>query len=135
MKIGANYLGDKRCEFVVWAPFLEKVVLSIISLTGTNDSPLLIPMDKGYDGYWKKVVENISPGTLYLYRIGEGWDRPDPASHYQPGGVHNPSQVVDHKSFKWEDNSWRGIALSQMIIYEIHTGTFTPEGTFESIIP
>ncbi len=135
MNIGANYLGKEGCEFVVWAPFLKKVELKIIPPVGTiHEMPLHI-MEKDDNGYWKRVVEDIPPGALYFYRLEEEKDRPDPASYFQPQGVHGPSQVVDHKSFNWNEGGWSGIPLSQMIIYEIHVGTFTPEGNFISIIP
>lgn len=136
MKIGANYLGNKRCEFVVWAPFLKRVELRLTAPVWSNHGwPPHIPMEKDDNGYWKKVVENISPGALYFYRLEEERNRPDPASHFQPQGVHGPSQVVNHRLFNWQDDGWKGIPLSQMIIYEIHVGTFTPEGKFISIIP
>ena len=60
---------------------------------------------------------------------------PDPVSRWQPEGVHGPSRIVDAASFPWSDQDWRGIPLEDYLIYELHTGTFTPEGTFESIIP
>ncbi|HEX3034753.1 MAG TPA: malto-oligosyltrehalose trehalohydrolase [Thermodesulfobacteriota bacterium] len=130
MRIGANYLGDKGCEFVVWAPLLNKVELKIIS-----PEERTVPMDRDRFGYWNAVIEDISPGTLYLYRLGSDKERPDPASYFQPSGVHEHSQVVDHNSFEWKDETWRGMHLSRLIIYELHVGTFTPEGTFESVIP
>ena len=92
-------------------------------------------MEKIEDGYWRASVEDLSPESLYMYRLEQERNHPDPASYYQPKGVHNPSQVIDHDSIHWEDNDWRGIHLSQMIIYELHTGTFTSEGTFDAIIP
>ncbi|MGH7790989.1 MAG: alpha-amylase family glycosyl hydrolase, partial [Thermodesulfobacteriota bacterium] len=136
MKIGANYSGDSKCEFVVWAPFLEKVELMIIPSVGARHVvSLLVPMEKDKSGYWRTIVTGVSPETLYLYRLEGEKERPDPSSHSQPDGVHKPSQVVDHRSFKWADENWKGIRLSQFIIYELHVGTFTPRGTFEAIIP
>jgi len=69
-----------------------------------------------------------------MYRLNGKQDRPDPASHFQPDGVHKPSQVVDHGAFPWEDDRWKVMPLVDMIMYEIHVGTFSPEGTFEGII-
>jgi maltooligosyltrehalose trehalohydrolase len=129
MKIGANYIDRGRCEFVVWAPFLDSVRLKIV-----YPEHRVLQMEKNSEGYWKKVVEGVFPGNLYFYYLNNQTERPDPASHYQPQGVHGPSQIIDHNSFHWEDEKWRGIALSEMIIYELHVGTYTPEGTFESII-
>ena len=129
MKIGAHYLGCGRCEFTVWAPFLKEVALKIVS-----PQEKIISMEKGGKGYWKITVGDTSDKTRYLYRLNGEKERPDPASHFQPEGVHGPSQVIDHDSFRWEDSEWNGIPISAMIIYELHTGTFTPEGTFEAII-
>jgi maltooligosyltrehalose trehalohydrolase len=130
MTIGANYIGKGRCEFTVWAPFLNKVDLKIVL-----PEKLVLPLKKEEKGYWKGVVEGVFPGALYLYCLDSKRDRPDPASQFQPEGVHGPSQIIDHGSFKWEDREWRGISLSEMIMYELHIGTFTPEGTFDAIIP
>ncbi|MCP8304817.1 MAG: malto-oligosyltrehalose trehalohydrolase [archaeon] len=131
MEIGARYSSDGICEFAVWAPRRKKASIKI-NAGGRGD---LIPMKKDYKGYWKVVLENIRPGMRYCYRLDDGRDRPDPASHFQPEGIHGPSCVVDHSSFRWDDRGGRGTDLSDMIIYELHVGAFTPEGTFESIIP
>lgn len=128
MKIGSNYLGNGQCEFRVWAPFRDSVAVHIVS---PHDQ--VIPLQKDEWGYWQETVK-ADPGTLYVYQLDGSLERPDPASHYQPEGVHGSSQVVDHH-FDWADNSWQGIPLKDLIIYELHVGTFTPEGTFESIIP
>lgn len=130
MKIGSNYLGDGRCEFTVWAPYRKEVAVEIIS-----PEERLIPMEQDEEGYWKVTAEGIKPETLYFYQLDGSLERPDPASHFQPEGVHGPSQVVDHHRMKWADAGWSGIPLEEMIIYELHVGTFTPEGTFEGIIP
>ncbi|MFH1258690.1 MAG: malto-oligosyltrehalose trehalohydrolase [Elusimicrobiota bacterium] len=129
-KIGADYLGDGKCEFTVWAPFLKGVALKIVS-----SGKRLVPMERDEKGYWQVLAENVYPGTKYLYQLDGSIDRPDPASSCQPEGVHAFSQVVDHQAFKWEDNNWLGIALPEMVIYELHIGTFTPEGAFAAVIP
>jgi maltooligosyltrehalose trehalohydrolase len=85
-------------------------------------------------GYYHAVVEGISAGALYRYRLDNEKERPDPASRYQPQGVHGPSQVVDHR-FGWSDSDWRGLPLEKYVFYELHTGTFTPQGDFEAIVP
>jgi maltooligosyltrehalose trehalohydrolase len=76
----------------------------------------------------------VEPCTLYFYRFGGRKERPDPASRFQPQGVHGPSQVVN-PNFSWGDDSWSGLSLNEYIIYELHVGTFTPDGTFPAIIP
>lgn len=130
MKIGANYLGDSKCEFRVWAPFLKDVKLKFIA---PKKKPL--PMQKDANGYWQVRAEGIAPGTQYFFDLNDTVDRPDPASHFQPQGVHGPSEVVDHHSFQWTDSDWRNIPLDQLIIYELHVGVFSRTGTFEAIIP
>lgn len=137
MRIGANYIGDGVCEFTVWAPLLNSVELKIVSHEERRrvQSPGFLPMERDESGYWRTVIGDASPQTLYLYRLDGEKERPDPASHFQPYGVHSPSQVVDHGSFIWEDGGWMGIDISRMIIYELHIGTFTEEGTFDAVIP
>jgi len=127
---GANYHGSGRCTFTVWAPFLNRVDLKIVS-----PAERLCPMERDSAGYWKAELNNISPGTRYLYRLDDEQDRPDPASRSQPDGVHGPSEVIDPCGFSWTDAAWKGVALRDYIIYELHTGVFTREGTFEAIIP
>jgi maltooligosyltrehalose trehalohydrolase len=90
------------------------------------------PMSKDEFGYWKTEVKNIAAGSLYKFVI-DGQEFPDPASISQPSGVHEKSQVLDRK-FQWTDMSWQGIALENMIIYELHVGTFSPAGTFDGAI-
>jgi len=89
------------------------------------------PADKGY--FWC-ILEGIGPGALYSYRFENGTERPDPASKNQPQGVHGPSEVCS-ESFTWTDSEWHGLPLREMLIYEVHVGTFTPQGSFEAIIP
>ncbi|MEW6570828.1 MAG: malto-oligosyltrehalose trehalohydrolase [Nitrospirota bacterium] len=129
MHVGAYYTGDGKCGFSVWAPFRERIAVKIVS-----PEEKIIPMEKDKRGYWKISTEGVYPDALYFYYLDGEIERPDPASHWQPQGVHGPSQVVDHNAFNWEDNNWRGIPLSEMIMYELHVGTFTPEGTFNAII-
>lgn len=129
MRIGSNYLGNGRCEFTLWAPKLNAIAVQIVA------PPHLIPMQQRESGYWSAKAEDIEPGTLYFYKLEGDVERPDPASHFQPQGVHEPSAVVDHSTMNWTDAQWSGIPLEEMIIYELHVGTFTPEGTFEAIIP
>jgi maltooligosyltrehalose trehalohydrolase len=129
MKTGATYLGNGRCQFVVWAPLLDQVALKIV-----GPQPRLILLGKDDFGYWQAVAEDIHPGTRYLYAIGEGVERPDPASSSQPEGVHGPSAVIDHRDFEWQDGGWRGVPPEELIIYELHIGTFTQEGSFGAVI-
>jgi maltooligosyltrehalose trehalohydrolase len=129
VKIGNRYSGSGQCEFLVWAPFLRKVAVSIVS-----PEEMTLPMKQTERGYWKATAGNAYPGTRYFYQLDDERERPDPASHFQPEGVHGPSEVVDHSSFEWEDRDWKGIPLAEMIMYEVHIGTFTPDGTFAAVI-
>ena len=125
---GAAYLGEGRCQFCVWAPLLRRVEVHIVS-----PPERIFPLHEE-GGYYCGVIEKIKPGSLYFYRLDGQKERPDPASRYQPQGVHGPSQVMD-LSFPWKDPFWPGLCPQDYIIYELHVGTFTPEGTFESVIP
>jgi maltooligosyltrehalose trehalohydrolase len=86
-------------------------------------------MRKDERGFWQATVEGVEPGAKYYYILDGDRERPDPASHFQPQGVHGPSQVVDHRAFRWSDDAWAGVPPEAMIIYELHIGAFTPEGT------
>ncbi len=130
MKTGANYQGNGRCTFTFWAPLVEKASVHIVA-----PDEKYLDMQKREDGYFYIEAQNISPGTQYFYRIDGDKDRPDPATYFQPHGLHKASQVIDHSTYQWKDTSWKGVPLKEMIIYELHVGTFTPEGTFRSIIP
>src|SRR5690349_17404419 len=98
MRTGATYLGNARCQIVVWAPLLDQLTLKIVGAESRT-----VPLRKDDRGYWQAIVEGIEPDARYLYVIGEGIERPDPASHAQPGGVHKASAVVDHRRFEWRD--------------------------------
>ncbi|WP_266367120.1 malto-oligosyltrehalose trehalohydrolase [Tellurirhabdus rosea] len=128
--IGAEYLGDGRCVFTVWAPLKKKMVLHLI-----QPKEQKLPMERADFGYFRLEMTGVEPGTRYFFRPDDEEDFPDPASQYQPDGVHGPSAVVDHGAFAWQDSAWRGIPFRNLILYELHVGTFTPEGTFEAIIP
>jgi maltooligosyltrehalose trehalohydrolase len=130
IKIGARYAGEGDCEFIVWAPQAHSVAVKLLS-----PKIGMIPMERDEWGYWRANVEGITPDARYLYRINNDEDRPDPASHFQPLGVHGPSAVVAHNEFAWSDRDWTGVPQERLVIYELHTGVFTPEGTFDAIIP
>jgi maltooligosyltrehalose trehalohydrolase len=127
MMVGSRYLGDGKCTFCVWAPLWESVDVRLL-----RPKEVVVPMKRLPFGYWTADVEGVYGYARYLYRLGGEVERPDPASHFQPQGVHGPSQVVDHKDFNWDDEDWRGIPLEEMILYELHVGTFTRQGTFAS---
>jgi len=123
--LGAQ-LTKRGCEFVVWAP--ESSSVSVIAKT--NDISLQLKPEK--DGYFTGYSADIGAGTLYFYQLDDGKQYPDPCSRYQPEGPHGPSMVVDTTAMHWHDEDWRGITLARQILYELHVGTFTPEGTFDA---
>ena len=127
--IGARCLAGNRCSFMVWAKNASAVDLRLL-----GSSERIVPLVNVGDGYFRAEVENVRPGALYFYRLNHATERPDPASRFQPEGVHGPSQVVDH-SFTWNDDHWFGLPLHKYLIYELHVGTYSLEGTFEAIIP
>ncbi len=126
-KVGAEYLGNGECLFRVWSPFAAKVEVIL------KDRPKPIAMHKDDDGYWESTITNTHPGNLYKFRLDEEDDFPDPASRSQPDGVHSWSEILDASTYSWKDSHFTGRELQDMIIYELHVGTFTPEGTFTAI--
>jgi maltooligosyltrehalose trehalohydrolase len=129
MKVGAEWITPERCQFRVWAPFSDTVLLHIVS-----PSDELVTMTKAPAGCWETVVHSPCREIRYFYRLGEGTDLPDPASRYQPEGIFGPSATPSDE-FEWTDPNWFGIPLERYVIYELHVGTFSPEGTFEGVIP
>ena len=127
--LGAACLDDGRCRFRVWAPLVKEVQIHILA-----PKDLTIPMQPRPAGYHQAIVEGLGPGAQYKYRLDSGKELADPVSRYQPKGVHGPSQVIDPR-FDWQDGHWFGLPIENYIIYELHVGTFTPEGTFEAVIP
>jgi maltooligosyltrehalose trehalohydrolase len=112
----------------VWAPAARRVAVEL------RDHDVKAELEPSGDGFFGAVVDRVGPGNRYRYRLDGGEPLPDPASALQPGGVHGPSAVVD-PAFRWSDAGWRGVPLRRLVLYELHVGTFTPEGTFDAIIP
>jgi maltooligosyltrehalose trehalohydrolase len=91
-----------------------------------------VAMTKLLDGYFTALVTEAIPGDRYCFYVDGHGPFPDPASRYQPAGVHAPSVIVDPSTFEWHDGDWIGLALQDLVFYELHVGTFTPEGTYRS---
>lgn len=127
---GAFFTEDRNCEFTVWAPGKQEMILHLAAPEERK-----FKMIKDQDGYFSLTLKNLSKDTLYFYQPEGKGDYPDPASFFQPDGVHGPSALVNHSDFQWTDALWKNIPPNDLVIYEIHVGTFTPEGTFEAIIP
>lgn len=126
---GAELMDDDQCLFSVWSPEKENMKLHIV-----HPKEHLVDMQKDNQGYFSVRINDIKAGTRYFFQPVAGKDLPDIASHYQPEGVFGPSEVIDHTSYQWQDKEWKGLPVKDMIMYEIHVGTFTKEGTFEAII-
>jgi maltooligosyltrehalose trehalohydrolase len=126
-KIFPVFSDNNVCEFRIWAPKAKSLHLVI------NGQPQPVPMNRQNYGYWSNRIEDVSPGLRYKYQINDAESYPDPASLSQPDGVHGASEAIDLRDFQWDDNKWKGIPLKEMIQYELHPGTFTPEGNFSGV--
>ena len=124
MPFGAEVLARGGVRFALWAPGARQVELCL------EDAVAPIPMDRGVDGWARVVVREARHGCRYRYRIDGRLLVPDPASRFQPEDVLGPSEVVDPFAFEWTDAGWPGRPWEEMVFYELHVGTFTPEGTF-----
>jgi len=117
--------------FTVWAPRADTVAVFL-----EDAEPHFTPvqqLDRSPNGYFHGVLPLQSQEMLYRYRVNRGNFFPDPASRFQPRGVHGPSQVIDLSHFPWSDRAWHGADRDELVIYELHVGTFTPEGTFAGV--
>jgi len=131
--------GGAGVSFAVWAPHARRLEL-LLDAPGPRthdpiDSSDPIEMTRGGDDVFETVVPSARAGCDYRFRIDGGRRRPDPRSRHQPHGVHGPSRVVDPGGFRWSDAGFRGLGLEELVVYELHVGTFTREGTFDAVIP
>lgn len=125
MPFGAEYCPEQGVRFRLWAPKAREVKLSLWSDAGEISYPM-----RPNQGWFETLVEHAQPASRYKFHIDAGLKVPDPASRFQPLDVHGPSAVVDPAAFEWTDENWRGRPWQEAVIYELHLGTFTPEGTF-----
>lgn len=120
---------DDGVNFRVWAPERKAVQLVLVDSKGREQRSVRLNQES--NGYSAALIADVEPGALYYYQLD---DDPklyaDPASRFQPRGVEGPSQVIDHRQFAWTDSDWPGVKLLGQVIYELHIGTFTPEGTW-----
>lgn len=116
-------------RFALWAPSAASVALN----TSRGGVDRRIAMEAKQDGWYEAVVRDIGPGTRYIYRIDDELDVPDPASRFNPDGVHGASVLLDPTQFEWEDEDWQGHDWQELAIYELHVGTFTREGTYAAL--
>ena len=124
-RLGAFPLGDGRAEFRVWAPAAERITLR---LDGRERS-----LDHAGFGVHEAIAETL-PGGDYAYVV-DGAELPDPCSRWQPQGLRGPSRLLDPAGFTWTDHDWTPPAINDLVLYELHVGTFTAEGTFDAVIP
>ena len=126
--LGVTFLSaENMAQVLVWAPKPDQVSIKL------TESSEIIPLTKEDFGYWCVMTPLLKPGSLYTFVLDNDKAYPDPASLAQPDGVHGPSQAIDTASFTWKDQHWVNPPLENYLIYELHTGTFTPEGTFQAL--
>jgi malto-oligosyltrehalose trehalohydrolase len=129
LPFGAELQPDGRTRFRLWAPDAKSVALVIDK---SKEAPVALQRDG--EG-WFETIASCGAGTRYWYRIDDELNVPDPAARFAPDGVQGPSQVIDPLAFDWRETTWQGLAWHRAVVYELHVGTFTEEGTFTAIIP
>lgn len=129
VNLGA-YPVENECFFCVWAPKADSVAVHLVS-----PQDKLFPLIKGKRGYYFGKIAGVGHGSKYFFLLDKKIDRPDPASRYQPDGVHGPSEVVNTFLRQWSDKCWSGPKKRDLILYELHVGTYTASGTLEALTP
>jgi maltooligosyltrehalose trehalohydrolase len=127
MPFGALPQGDGGTMFRLWSPGADRVELWL------EEPKRAVPMPRDAGGWAEYVSREAPPGTRYRYRIDGEMLVPDPAARYQPGDVHGASEVVDPLAYGWRDGAWAGLPPERLVFYELHVGTFTPDGTFRGV--
>lgn len=125
--IGVNIDSEGNTSILLWAPHAKKAGIRLCK--GRRD----IPLQEADYGYWELQTNELKEGDKYKFILDDERFLPDPASLSQPDGVHEASEVFNPKSFNWTDSRWKNMQLEDYVIYELHTGTFSPEGTFDGI--
>ena len=128
-RLGATPVSHNETHFRVWAPLRQRVAVKVFD-HGTRTRHALTRQENGYFS----GSAPVGPNASYQYILDDEVTRPDPASRYQPDGVHGASQIVDSEAFPWTDHDWRGVPKRDLIIYELHIGAFTEGGTFRAAI-
>jgi maltooligosyltrehalose trehalohydrolase len=132
MPFGAECRDDGSVRFRLWAPAAHRVELRVEPSQTNSPTPLRSPLTSLDGGWFELVTDQVRPGDQYLFRIDDQQDVPDPASRFQPRDVHGPSEIVDPAGFDWRDENWRGRPWQEAVIYELHVGAFTSNGTFSA---
>ncbi|MBC5786192.1 malto-oligosyltrehalose trehalohydrolase [Ramlibacter sp. USB13] len=126
LPIGAEYRPREGTHFRVWAPAAKRVDVVFDGVAAA------VPLRHEGDGYFSGFADHAEPGARYRFRLDGGDTFPDPASRWQPEGPHGPSEVVALDAYRWTDADWRGVTARGQVLYEMHIGTFTPEGTYRA---
>lgn len=129
LKPGATVAAGGGVDFLVWAPRPRRVQLR---LEGGPGAPAVHEMERISSGYHQLHLPAAAAGTRYRFVLDGEASCPDPASRFQPEGPHGPSEVIDPRNFRWSDAGWRGITPHGQVLYELHIGTFTREGTWSA---
>jgi maltooligosyltrehalose trehalohydrolase len=122
--IGA-WLDGSAAAFRVWAPAARQVAVRLVRAPDSD-----VALDPAPEGWFSGRVEGVAAGDRYHFVLDAGQLIPDPASRWQPDGVHGPSAIVDPSAFEWRSRSWSAPSIDALVLYELHVGTFTPQGTF-----
>lgn len=125
--LGVNFSENGDAEILIWAPQAETLELTVI------EKSIRFHLNKNEYGYWQGSNPDLKPGDLYKIILNGNKERPDPASLAQPEGVHGNSQAFDLRHFKWNDGTWKNLPLENYLLYELHIGTFTPDGNFAGL--
>ena len=132
--IGAEVQRDGGVHFRAWAPAQKNVAVHLAAPgMALDESKRVVPMQPEEGGYFSCFVPDATAGTLYKFQLETG-EFPDPASRFQPSGPHGPSEIIDPRSFRWTDQQWKGVSRENQVIYELHIGTFTSKGRYESAL-
>jgi maltooligosyltrehalose trehalohydrolase len=131
LPVGAEPQPSGGAHFRVWAP-RRKTVEVMLERSDAGGGAVPYELDREGNGYFSGIILDAAPDMLYRYRLDRKNSYPDPASRFQPDGPHGPSQIIDPGEFGWTDGNWRGIQLPGQIVYEMHIGTFTREGTWNA---
>lgn len=131
MDFGARIVPGGGVEFRLWAPSARQVDLRLTTDDGTNGD---LPMEKREGGWFVLFHPGARPGHGYMFRIDGGLLVPDPASRLQAADVHGPSVVYDPASFCWRDGDWTGRPWEEAVVYELHVGAFSPQGSYAGVI-
>lgn len=131
LPVGAEITESGKAHFRVWAPQTKTVAVICAASVAELQNARPVPLEREENGYFSGFIAEGKAGALYKFCLDRGCF-PDPASRFQPEGPHGPSQVIDPSRFQWSDQRWNGVASRSNVIYEMHIGTFTQEGTWRA---